>query len=61
MTISYYAMTMSHFPLHDEVGRACGHSAILSHMALPARDAELVQIMDASLVEAAGRAGAFLA
>jgi Fe-S-cluster containining protein len=30
-------------------------------MPLPARDAELVQIMDASLVEAAGRAGAFLA
>jgi Fe-S-cluster containining protein len=30
-------------------------------MHLPARDAELVQIMDASLVEAAGRAGAFLA
>jgi Fe-S-cluster containining protein len=30
-------------------------------MHLPARDAELVQIMDASLAEAAGRAGAFLA
>ncbi|MGD0482454.1 MAG: YkgJ family cysteine cluster protein [Terracidiphilus sp.] len=30
-------------------------------MQLPARDAELVQIMDASLAEAAGRAGAFLA
>jgi len=30
-------------------------------MYLPARDAELVQIMDASLAEAAGRAGAFLA
>lgn len=28
---------------------------------LPARDAELVQIMDASLAEAAGRAGAFVA
>jgi Fe-S-cluster containining protein len=61
MTISYYAMTMSHFPLHDEVGRACGHSAILSHMALPARDAELVQIVDASLADAARRAGHLLA
>jgi Fe-S-cluster containining protein len=30
-------------------------------MPLPARDAELVQIMDASLAEAAGRAGTFLA
>jgi Fe-S-cluster containining protein len=30
-------------------------------MHLPARDAELVQIVDASLAEAAGRAGAFLA
>jgi Fe-S-cluster containining protein len=30
-------------------------------MHLPARDTELVQIMDASLAEAAGRAGAFLA
>jgi Fe-S-cluster containining protein len=30
-------------------------------MPLPARDTELVQIMDASLAEAAGRAGAFLA
>jgi Fe-S-cluster containining protein len=30
-------------------------------MPLPARDAELVQIMDASLAEASGRAGAFLA
>jgi Fe-S-cluster containining protein len=30
-------------------------------MQLPARDAELVQIMNASLAEAAGRAGAFLA
>jgi len=30
-------------------------------MHLPARDAELVQIMDASLAEAAGRAGSFLA
>ena len=30
-------------------------------MPLPARDAELVQIMDASLAEAARRAGAFLA
>jgi Fe-S-cluster containining protein len=30
-------------------------------MQLPARDAELVQIMDASLAEAAGRAGSFLA
>ena len=30
-------------------------------MTLPERDAELVQIMDASLVEAAGRAGSFLA
>jgi Fe-S-cluster containining protein len=29
-------------------------------MHLPARDAELVQIMDASLADAAGRAGAFL-
>ena len=34
---------------------------MLSLMPLPARDAELVQIMDASLAEAAGRAGAFLA
>jgi len=34
---------------------------MLSFMNLPARDAELVQIMDASLVETAGRAGAFLA
>ena len=34
---------------------------MLSVMHLPARDAELVQIMDASLAEAAGRAGAFLA
>jgi Fe-S-cluster containining protein len=34
---------------------------MLSLMVLPARDAELVQIMDASLVDAAGRAGAFLA
>jgi Fe-S-cluster containining protein len=34
---------------------------MLSLMVLPARDAELVQIMDASLVEAAGRAGPFLA
>jgi Fe-S-cluster containining protein len=30
-------------------------------MPLPARDAEIVQIMDASLAEAAGRAGTFLA
>jgi Fe-S-cluster containining protein len=30
-------------------------------MPLPARDADLVQIMDASLAEASGRAGAFLA
>lgn len=34
---------------------------MLAHMHLPARDAELVQIMDASLAEAARRAGAFLA
>jgi Fe-S-cluster containining protein len=34
---------------------------MLALMQLPARDAELVQIMDASLVEAARRAGAFLA
>ena len=34
---------------------------MLALMYLPARDAELVQIMDASLAEAAGRAGAFLA
>ena len=34
---------------------------MLSLMHLPARDAELVQIMDASLAEAARRAGAFLA
>jgi len=34
---------------------------MLSLMPLPARDAELVQIMDASLAEASGRAGAFLA
>jgi Fe-S-cluster containining protein len=33
----------------------------LTLMQLPARDAELVQIVDASLAEAAGRAGAFLA
>ena len=36
-------------------------STMLSLMHLPARDAELVQIMDASLAEAARRAGAFLA
>lgn len=34
---------------------------MLALMQLPARDAELVQIMDASLAEAARRAGAFLA
>lgn len=34
---------------------------MLSLMHLPARDAQLVQIMDASLAEAARRAGAFLA
>ena len=34
---------------------------MLSLMHLPARDTELVQIMDASLAEAARRAGAFLA
>ncbi len=34
---------------------------MLALMPLPARDAELVQIMDASLAEAARRAGAFLA
>ena len=34
---------------------------MLSLMPLPARDADLVQIMDASLAEASGRAGAFLA
>ncbi len=34
---------------------------MLSFMQLPVRDVELVQIMDASLVEAAGRAGSFLA
>jgi Fe-S-cluster containining protein len=34
---------------------------MLSLMPLPARDADLVQIMDVSLAEAAGRAGAFLA
>ena len=34
---------------------------MLALMHLPARDAELVQIMDASLAEAARRAGAFLA
>jgi Fe-S-cluster containining protein len=34
---------------------------MLSFMQLPGRDAELVQIVDASLAEAAGRAGAFLA
>jgi Fe-S-cluster containining protein len=34
---------------------------MLSLMVLPARDAELVQIMDASLAEVARRAGAFLA
>ena len=33
----------------------------LTLMQLPARDAELVQIVDASLAEAAGRAGTFLA
>ena len=34
---------------------------MLALMYLPARDAELVQIMDASLADAAGRAGEFLA
>ena len=34
---------------------------MLSLMHLPARDTELVQILDASLAEAAGRAGTFLA
>ena len=34
---------------------------MLALMQLPARDAQLVQIMDASLVEAARRAGSFLA
>src|SRR5580658_7357620 len=33
---------------------------MLALMHLPARDAELVQIMDASLADAAGRAGSFL-
>jgi Fe-S-cluster containining protein len=36
-------------------------STILGLMPLPARDAELVQILDASLADAARRAGAFLA
>ncbi len=36
-------------------------STILSLMPLPPRDADLVQIMDASLAEAARRAGALLA
>ncbi|MDR3798579.1 MAG: YkgJ family cysteine cluster protein [Terracidiphilus sp.] len=36
-------------------------STMLALMHLPARDAELVQIMDVSLAEAARRAGAFLA
>ncbi|HKN20648.1 MAG TPA: hypothetical protein VJX73_04485, partial [Terracidiphilus sp.] len=36
-------------------------STMLALMYLPARDAELVQIMDASLAEATRRAGAFLA
>ena len=35
--------------------------AILSSMPLPARDAKLVQIVDASFAEAARRAGTFLA
>src|SRR5580700_301668 len=34
---------------------------MLLFMQFPVRDAELVQIMDASLVDAASRAGAFLA
>jgi Fe-S-cluster containining protein len=36
-------------------------SGILAHMELPARDSELVQIVDASLADAARRAGPFLA
>jgi Fe-S-cluster containining protein len=38
-----------------------GPFAMLAHMLLPARDAELVQIVDASLADAARRAGQFLA
>jgi Fe-S-cluster containining protein len=48
-----------HEPAESPYGHAS--STILSFMPLPARDAELVEIVNASLAEAARRAGAFLA
>ena len=42
-------------------GQACGPHTILKFMQLPAGDAQLVQIMDAALADAARRAGPWLA
>jgi Fe-S-cluster containining protein len=54
-------MTISQAGLADEPSHSRVHSAILPLMPLPARDAELVQIVDAALTDAARRAGSFLA
>jgi Fe-S-cluster containining protein len=53
-------MTISQARFADEPSDLEVHSDILPLVPLPARDTELVQIVDASLAEAARRAGSFL-
>ena len=54
-------MTISHHRFANEPSHSRICSAILAPMPFPARDAELVQIVDAALADAARRAGDFLA